>query len=71
MQYVIYENELEIIEKINQLENMVQEELNRDFDLFMEDIYILSAIDKSLKLIDSFLFAMEQQNIIVNWKNNW
>lgn len=65
MQYVMYENELEIIEKINQLENMVKDELKRDFDLFMEDLYILSAVDKSLKLIDSFLFAMEQRNITV------
>ena len=65
MKYIIYENELEIIEKINQLENMFKDELKRDFDLFMEDLYILAAVDKSLKLIDSFLFAMEQRNITV------
>lgn len=63
--YDLINDETLMVEKINSLEKMAREELVGDTSLTFVDLHMWSAIDKSLKLIDSFLFAFEQQNITV------
>lgn len=63
--YDLIDDETLIVEKINSLEQMAREELVNDTSLTFIDLHIWSAIDKSLKLIDSFLFAFGQKNITV------
>lgn len=63
--YDLITDETLIVEKINSLEKMARAELVGDTSLTFIDLHMWSAIDKSLKHIDSFLFAFEQQNITV------
>jgi len=63
--YEIFTDESVIIQNINSLVEMAKTELASTQDLYMEDLYFFSAVDKSLKLIDSFLFALEKRNITV------
>ena len=58
-------NELVVIDKINSLLSLAKSTLNEEQDLYFKDLYFWAAVDKSLKLIDSFLFAFEQRNITV------
>ena len=58
-------NELVIIDKINSLLTLAKSTLNGEQDLYFKDLYFWAAIDKSLKLIDSFLFALEKRNVTV------
>lgn len=59
------DNEAEIIQAINNIDKQANEYLLKISDLYIEDLYFMSVIDKSIKLIDSFLFALEQRNITV------
>lgn len=65
--YEVYNDEQQIIDKINSLEPMFQRmsSENNTQVVCYEDLYFLSAIDKSLKLIEVFLFALEKRNITV------
>lgn len=54
-----------IIDKINSLLTLAKLTLTGNHDLYFKDLFFWSAIDKSLKLIDSFLFAFERRNITV------
>lgn len=65
IKYDFVSNETDIINLINELEELVRKELIKDQDLYMEDLYLFAAVDKSLKLIDSFLFALKERNITV------
>lgn len=65
VKYRITMNEDEIKDKINNLDKMANSYLLRIIDLHMEDLYLMSLIDKSIKLIDTFLFALEKRNITV------
>lgn len=61
IQYDYLKDESAIVDKINSLVDLMKNELKETQDMCMEDIYLWSAIDKSLKLIDSFLFALKQR----------
>ena len=69
IKYRFYENEQSIVEKINSLEKMIKElpsEMKyQKQTICFEDLFIMSAVDKSLKLIDSFMFAFKNRNITV------
>ncbi len=58
-------DEEELKNKINQLDKIANLYLLKIEELYMEDLYFMSVIDKSIKLIDSFLFAMDKRNITV------
>ena len=55
----------EIRERINGLELSARELLMQMKDLRIEDLYFMSAIDKSIKLIDPFLYSYRTKNIEV------
>ena len=55
----------EIREKINGLEYSARKLLMQTDDLHIEDFYFMAVIDKSIKLIDPFLFAYKTRNIDV------
>lgn len=63
--YEVIKDEKVLINKINNLENLAREELMKNKSLLIEDLFFYSAIDKSLKLIDSFIFALSQRNLTV------
>ena len=65
IQYDYFKDESIIIDKINSLVDLSKKELKETQDMYMEDLYLWSALDKSLKLIDSFLFALKQRNITI------
>lgn len=65
IQYDYFKDESTIVDKINSLVDLMKNELKETQDMYMEDLYLWSAIDKSLKLINSFLFALKQRNITV------
>lgn len=60
IKFVTYYDENILIDKIDSLLMLAKSILNGE-----QDLYFWSAIDKSLKLIDSFLFAFEKRNITV------
>lgn len=55
----------EIREKINGLETSARSLLLQTKDLHIEDLFFMSVIDKSIKLIDPFLYAYKTKNIDV------
>lgn len=63
--FEFYKDEQIIKEKINYLETLAREQVCKIESLHIEDLYFMSAIDKSIKLIDSFLFAFDQRNITI------
>lgn len=65
IKYNFIKDESELILKINNLDKIANEYLIKIEDLHMEDLFFMSVIDKSIKLIDSFLFALEKRNITV------
>lgn len=65
IKFEFYKDEQVIKEKINYLETLARERVCKIESLHIEDLYFMSAIDKSIKLIDSFLFAFDQRNITV------
>ncbi|MCR0548328.1 hypothetical protein MKC99_17250, partial [[Clostridium] innocuum] len=65
IKYHFIENEDEIRIKINNLDKVANTYLMKIEDLYMEDLFFMSVIDKSIKLIDSFLFALDKRNITI------
>lgn len=65
IEYNFIDNESEIREKINSLDKLANLHLMKIHDLYVEDLFFMSAIDKSIKLINSFLFALEEENVTV------
>lgn len=63
--YTFFDDENVVIERINSLVDLMKNELQKTQDLYVEDLYLWAAIDKSLKLIDTFLFALNQRNITI------
>lgn len=61
--FIANEDELKI--KINNLDKVANTYLMKIDDLYMEDLFFMSVIDKSIKLIDSFLFALDKRNITI------
>ncbi len=51
--------------KIDNMDKVANSYLLEIKDLYMEDLFFMSIIDKSIKLIDSFLFALDKRNITV------
>ena len=58
-------NEYELRNKIDHLDKIANAYLIEIGDFYWEDLFFLSIIDKSIKLIDSFLFALEKRNVTV------
>lgn len=54
IKYNFIKDEAELILKINNLDKIANEYLIKIEDLHMEDLFFMSVIDKSIKLIDSF-----------------
>lgn len=65
IEYKNIANEQELIERINELEKLARAELMRMESLYVEDFFLISAVDKSMKLINSFLFALSERNLTV------
>ena len=65
IKYEIIEDQAQLQKKINNLEYLAREQLCKIEDLHIEDLYFMSAIDKSIKLINSFIFAFNERNITV------
>lgn len=65
IEYNFIDNESEIREKISTLDKLANLYLMKIHDLYVEDLFFMSAIDKSIKLINSFLFAFEEKNVTV------
>ena len=63
--YQFIKNEDELRAKIDNMDKVANSYLLEIKDLYMEDLFFMSIIDKSIKLIDSFLFALEKRNITV------
>lgn len=62
-QFIKKENELK--DKINNLDKIANSYLIKIEDLYMEDLFFMSVIDKSIKLIEAFLFALSKRNLTV------
>jgi len=65
IKYQLIEDEDELRIKIDNMDKVANSYLLKIEDLYMEDLFFMSIIDKSIKLIDSFLFALEKRNITV------
>ena len=65
VKYQFYSDEDVLKAKIDNLDKVANSYLLQISDLYMEDLYFMSVIDKSIKLIDSFLFALEKRNLTV------
>lgn len=65
IKYQFVKNEDELRTKINNLDKVANSYLLEIKNLYMEDFFFMSIIDKSIKLIDSFLFALDKRNITV------
>ena len=63
--YQFIKNEDELRVKINNLDKVANSYLIEIKDLYMEDLFFMSVIDKSIKLIESFLFALDKRNLTV------
>ena len=65
VKYQFVQNEDELKSKINNLDKIANSYLVKIEDLYFEDLFFISVIDKSIKLIESFLFALSKRNITV------
>ena len=65
VKYQFYSDEDVLRAKIDNLDKVANSYLLQISDLYMEDLFFMSVIDKSIKLIDSFLFALEKRNLTV------
>lgn len=65
IEYQFIKNENELKNKINTLDKKANLYLINIKELYMEDLFFMSIIDKSIKLIDTFLFALNKRNITV------
>ena len=63
--YQFIKNEDELRVKINNWDKVANSYLIEIKDLYMEDLFFMSVIDKSIKLIESFLFALDKRNLTV------
>lgn len=63
--YQFIKNEVDLRTKIDNLDKVANLHLLEIKDFYMEDLFFMSIIDKSIKLIDSFLSALEKRNITV------
>lgn len=58
-------SEDELYSRINNLDKIANNQLMKIKNLHIEDLFFISAVDKSIKLIDTFLFAFDRKNITV------
>lgn len=65
VKYNFYNNENELRNRIDNLDKVANAYLLQIKELYMEDLFFMSVVDKSIKLIDAFLFALEKRNITV------
>ncbi len=65
VKYQFYSDEDVLKAKIDNLDKVANSYLLQISDLYMEDLFFMSVIDKSIKLIDTFLFALEKRNLTV------
>lgn len=65
VKYTFYNNENELRNRIDNLDKVANAYLLQIKELYMEDLFFMSVVDKSIKLIDAFLFALEKRNITV------
>ena len=63
--YQFYSDEGVLKSKIDNLDKVANSYLLKISDLYIEDLFFMSVIDKSIKLIDTFLFALEKRNLTV------
>lgn len=63
--YQFIKSEDELRDKINNLDKVANSYLIEIKELYMEDLFFMSVIDKSIKLIDSFMFALDKRNLTV------
>lgn len=58
----------EVIERINNLDKAAKEcyiQKGNSVELTYEVLYVMALVDKSIKLIDTFLYALEKKNITI------
>lgn len=65
VKYKFIKKENELKDKINNLDKIANSYLIKIENLYMEDLFFMSVIDKSIKLIESFLFALSKRNLTV------
>ena len=65
VEYINYKDRNNLVDAINSLEAIYRKELMKERSLYHEDLYLMSAIYKSIKLIDSFLYALGSNNVTV------
>ena len=65
VKYNFYNNENELRNRIDNLDKVANAYFLQIKELYMEDLFFMSVVDKSIKLIDAFLFALEKRNITV------
>lgn len=65
VKYEFIKNEKELINKINTFDKVANSYIMQIENLYFEDLFFMALIDKSIKLIESFLFALEKRNITV------
>lgn len=65
IKYKFIKNENSLRNEINNLDKLARAYLIKIEELYIEDLFFMSVIDKSIKLLDSFLFAFDRRNITV------
>lgn len=65
IEYKFIEDEKKLIKKIDDFEKLARLYIMKIDEIYIEDLFFMSIIDKSVKLIDSFLFALDKRNITV------
>ena len=63
--FQIIKDENELRNRINDLDKIANSYIMMIQNLYIEDLFFIAIIDKSIKLIDSFLFALANKNITV------
>ena len=58
-------NEEILLNHINKLDKIANNYIIQIEELYMEDLFFISIIDKSIKLINSFLYALNERNLTV------
>ena len=65
VEYKFIKDENELVKKIDNLDKKANSHLMKIEELYYEDLFFMSVIDKSIKLLDSFLFAFSKRNITI------
>lgn len=60
VEYKFIKDENELVKKIDNLDKKANSHLMKIEELYYEDLFFMSVIDKSIKLLDSFLFAFSK-----------